>query len=125
MKVLLYVTIACCLAYLAYAQVVEEPIAASGIDYICRGPDRRPLGKVGAVLQQGFSWPLRPLKRPPKALRVANQMVAFPPFLAFNIPYGARWATFRIGWRYDANCERGRYIADVIIKLREEQPLFY
>ena len=51
-------------------------------------------------------------------------MVAFPAFLAINIPYGRRWATFRIGWRYDANCERGRYIADVIIKLREEQPLF-
>lgn len=105
--------------------VIEEPIEASGIDYICRGPDRRPLGKVGAALQQGFSWPLRGLKRPPRALKAANQMVAFPPLLAINIPYGGRWATFRVGWRYDANCEGGRYIGDVIIKLREKRPLFY
>jgi hypothetical protein len=135
MNVRLLVLIACCLVPPACAHnevaaspvepVIKEPIAAAGLDYICPGRDRRPLGKVGAVLQQAFSWPLRRWTRPPNALKEANQMVAFPPFLAVNVPYGRRWATFRIGWRYDANCEGGRYVGDVIIKLREEQPLFY
>lgn len=135
MKVLLFVIVACCLSSLVLARntvvpvmsptASRQPIRTSGIDYICRGSDRRPLGQVGAVLQQAFSSPLRGRKRQPKAVKVANQMVAFPPFLAINAPYGGRWATFRIGWRYDRHCEGGRYIADVIVKLREEQPLFY
>lgn len=93
------------------------------IDYINRGPDKRPLGKVGAILQQIFSLPFKWLHAPPLNLELFNQMIAIPPFLAINIPYGKKWATFRMGWRYDVNYKG--YIADVIIKLKESGPLFF
>lgn len=106
------------------AVIAEVAALPPGIDYLCRGTDKRILGKVGAVLQQGLSWPFRHLHNPPKSIKVGNQMVALPPFVAINIPYWAgHWATIRVGWRYDVNCRR--YIADVILKMNEETPLFY
>ena len=93
------------------------------VDYINRGPDKRPLGVVGAVLQQAFSWPFSWLHRPPLALTLGAVMVALPPFLAVNVKQGGRWRTVRVGWRYDVNARR--YLADVIIKLNEDGPLYY
>jgi len=93
-------------------------------DYINRGPDKRPLGRVGGFLQGLFSWPFRGAHFPPWSFKVLQQQVAFPPFLALNVPYGrSRWFTFRAGWRFDSNYNG--YIADIILKTRELTPLFF
>lgn len=86
-------------------------------EYVNRGPDARPLGAVGAWIQQRLSF-----KRatPPKQIKLGFIAFYWPPFVAIAIPYGSKFATLRFGWRWDENWSGGGYIADVIIKLRED-----
>lgn len=83
------------------------------------------LAEAGAVLQNFFSWPLWWYHKPPVALKVWDDMVALPPFTALNVryPFTNHWATFRMGHRYDVNGKI--YLADVLIKLWEDGPLFF
>lgn len=90
------------------------------LDYINRGPDKRPLGRIGGFLQGLFSLPFSWKHTPPKKLvQIGKSAIFWPPFIAINIRQNQLWRTVRIGYRWDANYEG--YIADVIIKLREEQ----
>lgn len=95
----------------------------SWFEYINRGPDKRPLGVVGAVLQNLLSLPFSWKHEPPADVKLGKNMLAFPPFVAINMRVGGRWRTLRFGWRYDVNAKR--YIFDIIVKLREETPLYY
>jgi hypothetical protein len=84
--------------------------------YVNRGPDPRILGPVGGWIQSRLSFHS---STPPKALRLGSKghiAVSWPPFLSIFVPYGDRFASFRLGWRYDHNW-RG-YIFDGIVKLR-------
>lgn len=90
------------------------------LNYRNPGPDKRPLGRVGGVLQGLFSIPFDWKHDPPKQLaRVDKSALYWPPFVAINVRQDGKWRTLRAGWRWDSNYEG--YIADVIIKLDEDQ----
>jgi len=124
-----------CAPIAAQADQVAEPVQTAPpghvtscfpplTEYVNRGVDTRILGKAGAVVQNVASWPFRWKRTAPADVKIANQMAAWPPFAALNVPYWrGKWFTLRVGWRYDVNCKR--YIADVILKHRERDPLFY
>jgi hypothetical protein len=86
--------------------------------YVNRGSDARILGPIGGWIQSKLSFhsgtPPNVLKLPlPKNGHLA---VTWPPFLSIFVPYGDRFASFRLGWRHDY-AWRG-YIFDGIVKLR-------
>lgn len=86
--------------------------------YVNRGPDPRILGPVGGWIQRRLSFHST---TPPKGLKIplgsGHVAVTWPPFFSVFIPYAKkRWASFRIGWRWDHNWPG--YIADAIVKLR-------
>ena len=112
---------------------------ANGIGYVNQGPDPRLGGPVGAVLartQTALSWHS---PDPPKSSVVSvgktEIMVAWPPFLSINTEKdNGRFASFRIGWRYDKNWAKpgdaegeptGGFIGDVIIKLDMDHRVHY
>lgn len=113
--------------WIALAWLASWLIFCRDKGYINRGPDKRPLGKVGGWLQSFFSWPLAWLRVGPLHVKIGTQMIALPPFVAFNWKSNkdgvALWRTLRLGWRYDVNARR--YIFDVIVKLREREPLYF
>lgn len=91
--------------------------------YVNRGSDPRMLGAWAGWVQSKLSFraPMEPL----------SVLVAFPPYLSLAIPYPVtqdgrwvwRYATVRVGWRYDTNWKG--YIADVIVKLRMTRVVHY
>jgi hypothetical protein len=96
--------------------------AMSEPHYVNQGTDPRlggPLGHVLAFIQRSLSFH--------STVQPAHVMVKFPPFISIAIPWfwrlltkqPMRYATFRLGWRFDNNWPG--YVFDVIFKLREEQ----
>lgn len=103
---------------------------AGGTGYVNQGPDPRAGGPVGAVLartQQALSFHGDPPT--PKVVTAGKTeilTVAWPPFLSINTAKdNGRFASFRIGWRYDKNWGEGGYIADVIIKGNMDKRVHY
>lgn len=130
-------------------------------DYVNQGPDPRIFGRWGGRLQTRLSFrsPTPPQHVAGKTAGRFQWLVTLSrprrlPFVSIAIPTTAgRWATFRAGWRYDANwgdktpcgvcpvclaqrpwgCERqtinpppyGGYIADIIIKLNFDRIVHY
>src|SRR5262245_58262026 len=84
------------------------------------GPDKRPLGAIGGWIQSRLSFHS---STPPKFARLSlpsagSIAASSPSFFSLIMPKGnGHYASFRAGWRWDVNWERGGYIADVIVKL--------
>lgn len=90
--------------------------------YINEGPDPRARGWLGAVfgfIQTKLSFH--------SSCQPAHVMVCFPPYVSIAIPWfwllwsgkPMKYTTLRIGWRRDGNWNG--FVADVVLKLREEQ----
>lgn len=126
--------------------------AAAAVGYVNPGPDRRVGGALGRILAQTQrEWSFKSTQPPERHVEqrqgvlveitlvkvrdATHEVPAWRPHLAVAIPYGTRWATFRLGWRYDPNWGNattigynpepevvGGYILDGVIKLNASQP---
>lgn len=101
--------------------------------YVNPGPDARPLGRLGGLIQGALSF-RSPVEYPLRwSFHIRDWLVVFvgwPPFLSVFVRWPKtgpkRWASLRIGWRWDAYWGDqdvppippfGGYIADVVVKL--------